>query len=99
MTMITHKKKLNLTLKFWISFLLYLKKNCKTTYLCEKYILFKKIKDGGGGTWDLITLPDDRMLKISCVNSGVTVCPESSDPQEKKILNIFASGNEVYTIY
>ena len=27
-----------------------------------------------------------------------TVCPESSDPSEK-IFNIFASENEVYTIY
>ena len=27
-----------------------------------------------------------------------TVCPESSDPAEK-ILNLFASENEVYTIY
>ena len=27
-----------------------------------------------------------------------TVCPESSDPPEK-IFNIFASENEVYTIY
>ena len=28
-----------------------------------------------------------------------TVCPESSDHPEKKIFNIFATENEVYTIY
>ena len=31
-------------------------------------------------------------------NSLTTVCPGSSDPPEK-ILNIFASENEVYTIF
>ena len=28
-----------------------------------------------------------------------TVCPGSIDPPEKNIYNIFASENEVYTIY
>ena len=32
-----------------------------------------------------------------CILHG-TVCPGSSDPPEK-IINIFASENEVYTIY
>ena len=31
-------------------------------------------------------------------NTQITVCPGSSDPPEK-IFNIFASENEVYTIY
>ena len=31
--------------------------------------------------------------------SGSTVCPGSSDPAEKKTFNIFASENEVYTIF
>ena len=32
------------------------------------------------------------------IASSNTVCPGSSDPPEK-IFNIFASDNEVYTIY
>ena len=41
-------------------------------------------------------------LKVTIANMSykckATVCPGSSDPPEK-ILNIFASENEVYTIF
>ena len=35
---------------------------------------------------------------VPCSPPEATVCPGSSDPPEK-IFNIFASENEVYTIY
>ena len=41
-------------------------------------------------------LDDD--VDIGKLNTFSTVCPGSSDPPEK-IFNIFASQNEVYTIY
>ena len=39
----------------------------------------------------------DIMCILSCL-AVPTVCPGSSDPPEK-IINVFASENEVYTIY
>ena len=40
----------------------------------------------------------DKKSQITSGHSLNTVCPGSSDPP-KKILNIFASENEVYTIF
>ena len=40
----------------------------------------------------------EKNFKISLFLNSNTVCPGSSDPQEK-IFNIFASENETYTIY
>ena len=60
-----------------------------------------------GGSWkdfndrqDLLSLKVFKSVDVSCryyINE-ITVCPGSSDPPEK-IFDIFASENEVYTIY
>ena len=39
-----------------------------------------------------------KALSLFFITASATVCPGSSDPPEK-IFNMFASENEVYTIY
>ena len=55
----------------------------------EKMVLFKHLVQALNYC---VILVSDPFSKVS------TVCPGSSDPPEK-IINIFASENEVYTIY
>ena len=50
------------------------------------------------GIYNLSVSVAQKLCRSASSFEGCTVCPGSSDPPEK-ILNIFASENEVYTIF